>query len=511
MTAASRALRYLALTATTGMAIVGVSAGYGAPARAARVDVAGIQQTPARTVSADLGADKIPAAWAILVDTSDSMAPPNGLYHEVYTRLPSFLSALAGQDPQDEVAIVDFSSKTDTHTIYPMSSPTRGNPLQRNPQFTLGTDIGYAFQLALADLGADQNAQVGCVLLLSDGGMWVSPQSPDPDYDTYASPGWAKLQQVAQGVGFPVTGYGLPLSSNSGALNQALTAGFGSNVVMLGQSFANLNSELNAAQPKILDKRVAIAAAPDSGRGVRVSWGNGGTVQLNPAAGQAQFPVTFAATTHRVPLAVTNLSVQVAGFPEHVSAKIVPATGVLKPGAPPVTEQVQLSWRPMPGTSAAWSGTMDVRGAVVSPFSNAIRNYYQDAAFTVGGLTGAARVAYQASIPPASYTALIVLVVLIVLVLAFLAWLFYRSRLTGSLILYGTGSQGTPVPLPPRPHYSFTDPINARNHFTVYRNPFKRDRILIKHSKNPKKKFMLQQGGRKMIAGVNIFYRTGEN
>src|SRR6516162_9312539 len=79
---------------------------------------AGVTPAPASVVAADLGADKIPAALVILVDTSASMAPPAGLYPRVHEQLPKFLAALARQDPQDQVAVVQFASKAATRTIY---------------------------------------------------------------------------------------------------------------------------------------------------------------------------------------------------------------------------------------------------------------------------------------------------------------------------------------------------------------------------------------------------------
>jgi von Willebrand factor type A domain len=285
MAGLGRVPRWLAMLAVAAGALLG----------SAVPVAAGVAPAPASTVAADLGADKIPAALVILVDTSDSMAPPTGLYPRVYAQLPKFLAALARQDPQDEVAVVQFAGKEATRTISPMAPPTPDIPLLRNPTFTGGTDIGYAFQVALGDLAQDKNAQVGGVMLLSDGGL---SEPSDPVYDGgegYQAPGWAKLRQQVQGLGIPVTGYGLPLTSSQAdisGLDAALSACFGPQQVTLTSNFNDLSSQFATTQQKILNSRVAVAAAPDSLHGVKVTWGgtgvSDGTVQLNPSTGHAQ-------------------------------------------------------------------------------------------------------------------------------------------------------------------------------------------------------------------------------
>jgi hypothetical protein len=474
---------------------------------------AAVTPAPASAVAADLGAGKIPAALVILVDTSASMAPPNGLYPQVYDQLPKFLAALAKQDPQDQVEVVQFSSKAATHVIYPMGPPTSSIPLLQNPTFTVGTDIGYAFEIALDDLPRDRNAQVGGVILMSDGGMW---EPTDTVYDGgrgYQAPGWAKLRARALGLGVPVTGYGLPMTSNQTDitdLGAALTAAFGSQQVMLAPDFGNLSSQLDATQQKILDSRVAVAAAPDSGHGVRVSWGSAGgsgTVHLNPAAGHAELPITLTATTSHVPLTVSGISTQVVNFPSQISGEMVPATTEVRPGHP-VTGQLKLTWKPM-NDAPPWSGRIVLSGSVQSPDTNAIRNYYQDKSFTVGGLTDSA-VGYQAAIPPASRQLLFALMAVLLLLLLASGTAIGGALLHGSLSMGVVSGAMPPVHLPRQPRYKFpvSDARGTTDWITIWRTPFSQV-MRIRHSRFPKNTFTLERGGRVMLAGIEVEHHTG--
>lgn len=505
MAGPGRVPRCLALIAVlTGMLISGAL-----PAAAAETP------TPASVVATDLGANKIPAALVILVDTSSSMAPPTGLYPQVYQQLRTFLAALAKQDPQDEVAVVQFASKAATHTIYAMGPPTPDIPLQQNPTFTVGTDIGYAFQLGLEDLSQDKNAQVGGVMLLSDGGMW---EPSDLLYDGgkgYSAPGWAQLRHLVQGLGIPVTGYGLPLTTDQGdisALDTALNACFGSQQLTLTSGFDNLSDEFDTAQQKILNSRVAVAAAPDSGRGVRVTWGGAaagnGTIQLNPASDHANLTVTLTATTGRIPLEVIGASIDITDFPEQVSGISLPSDIALRPGQS-VTVPLRLTWKPMPGT-APWSGTIDLNASVKSPDTNAIRNFYQDASFTTGALTGNVSTSYSASAPAPSYTAAAILFLLVLVLLAAGAVVYLGARLSGSLTLRIAGGGRQQETLPRRPRYTFTvtGPAALSGGITVWRMPFSKD-MRIKHTRFPQTSFTLPRGGRVMVAGIEINHYAG--
>jgi hypothetical protein len=475
------------------------------------------------TVAALLGASKVPAALVVLVDISDSMsASEGGLYPEVQTELPAFLGALAKQDPQDQVAVVVFGNRNDTRTIYPMGPPTASIPLPGNAN-SLGTDIGYAFQLALANLAqAPKNIQVGGVLLLSDGGMWAPN---DPTYDGgrgYRAPGWATLRKQVQGFSIPVTGYGLPLTKNTGdidALQQALTACFGSQQQMLSPNFSDLTGQLDGTQEKILDTRVAAAAGPDSGQGVKVSWkgpaASGGALQLNLPSGQANVSVTLTAGTQRIPLHVNDLSVRATGLPANVTTRISSSDIALAPGHS-VTLPVELSWPSVTGDSAAaaggqrsWPVKLTLSGHVYSPFTNAIKKYYLDKSFTTGQLTGNASANFVAIIPSSlgffQWVLIFLLLVALIGGACFIA--VRRARLHGALAISTVGDVSGQLTLPPRPWFSgrIDNAIGIPGIIHVRGNPLdRRMRIKLRNSRLPDGENTLEPGGRTMISGLMV-------
>jgi hypothetical protein len=150
-----------------------------------------------------------------------------------------------------------------------------------------------------------------------------------------------------------------------------------------------------------------------------------------------------------------------------------------------------------------------LQGRVASPDSNAIRNYYQDKSFTVGGLAGGAT-AYQASVPQPSRLLMIVLIVLALLVLA------AGGTAIGSALLHGSLSMGVvsgtvpSVRLPRQPRYRFpvSDARGTTGWITVWRTPFSRV-MRIRHSRFPKNTIELAPGGRVMVAGIEVEHHTG--
>jgi len=480
----------------------------------AAADAAVLSAGPA-AVAAQLGADKVPAELVVLVDISQSMSGRNGgLYPEVRIQLPKFLTALAKQDPQDQVAVVVFGNRNDTHTIY-SGRPTPDIPLPSDAT-SIGTDLGYAFQVALSDLAqAPPGIQLGDVLLLSDGGLWAPD---DPAYDGghgYQAPGWATLRRQVQGLGVPVAGFGLPLTRNIGdinALNQALTACFGSRQLTLSSNFSNLSAQLSGTQQKILASRVAVAAQPDSGRGVRVAWvgpqGTGGPVRLDQPAGHASLSVRLTSGTRRIPLDVSHLSVQATGFPVSVTATIPSAGVALKPGQS-VTLPVHLSWTPETSVTGAAVGTLRLSGQVSSPFTSAIRNYYLDRSFTAGGLTGAISPPFPVTIPSSLGLLGLLLLILILAVVAVVIGgiAVYRARLHGVLTISGVGDVGGQFTLSARPWFSghMDQAVGIPGTLYVRGNPLNRSmRVKLRSPRLPAGENTIKPGGRTMISGLMV-------
>src|SRR6266567_5005562 len=327
--------RRLATTFAAASVLAGAVIAHGAPANAA---VTPVNPSP---VAAVLGADNIPAALVVLVDISDSMSmSQNGLYPQVRTELPQFLAAMAKQDPQDQVAVIEFGNRNDTQVIKPMGPPTPSVPLPADATHDVGTDLGYAFQLALADLGkVSKNIQLGGVLVLSDGGLYAPDDATYDGKSGYNAPGWAALRRQVRGVGIPVTGYALPLTGNQvdiANLDQALKNCFGPQREMLSSDFSNLSNQFETQD--VLKSRVAVAARPDSGQGVKVTWNgpmtSGGALKLDLPSGHADLSVILTAETRRVPLHVNDLSIQANGFPADVAATISASDITLRSGRP---------------------------------------------------------------------------------------------------------------------------------------------------------------------------------
>lgn len=479
--------------------------------------MASIKPTPANTVAAALGANNIPAALVVLVDISASMAPPTGAYSEVYQQLPQFLTALHKQDPEDQVSVVEFADKADTHLVYNWGAPQDFHP-EQNPNFTVGTDIGFAFQTALDQFAsAPKNAQVDDVLLLSDGGMWAPD---DAQYDGgagYQAPGWGQLRQRVQGQ--PITGYGLPLTGDPALvsdLGSALTNGFGTQSSMLSANYSNLTSEMDAAQQKILDTRVATAAAQDSGASVQVAWSGSSvtsdTVQLHPAAGSADLTLKLTTTTSHVPLDVQNLHVSVSGFPEPITGQ---AAGdiLVPPGHHPVTVPLHLSWKPIGNAQQTYSGTITLTATVGSPYYDAIRNYYQDRSFTVGGLAGGDTEYYQAAPPPPFNTLELLLIIVLVLFLLAVAYglLLLRTRLSGTLTFRPPSSPLQTVELPRFwPWYTFdTSKLGVHQGTISVRRSVKTREMRLTSSMHRKVPVVLKDNGSTTIAGIRVQHAAG--
>jgi hypothetical protein len=232
-------------------------------------------------------------------------------------------------------------------------------------------------------------------------------------------------------------------------------------------------------------------------------------VRLNPATGQALVSVTFTSTASKIPLSVAGVSVTASGFPEKISASGIPSTVTLKPGQSR-TVPVRLAWTPLTAGPFPPSGTMSVQARVTSPDTNAIRNFYDDAAFTVGGLTGQASVPYAAAIPAASHAVLLIVLVLLLLLAVAGAVLYSGARLSGSLSLGAVGEGTVRMNLPRKPRYTFpvSSPGGISGQITIWRKPFKPE-MRIRHSRNPDATFTLPPGGRMMLAGIEVSHVAG--
>jgi hypothetical protein len=507
-----------ALLASTLLAVgAALGAAPSGAAGATRTTLAGPAPASPQTVLQELGVAAVPAELVFLVDTSDSMSPgQNNLYPTVRQKVLAFLGVLAKQDPQDLVGIILFGNPPDNQ-IFDPGSPDPNFYLPTVPSYSVGTDFGYAFQQAVDMLSqAPQNIKVGGVLLLSDG----EPYAPnDPTYggNGFTAPGWKALRIRVQNLPMTVTGYDVPLTKNTSyTANQhaALSQVF-SNVQTLPSGLTDLGGAFDQAKQKILDDKVASAAAPDNGQGVRVAWsglpGTGGK-PLDLSAGHANVTVTVTAATHRVPLYLSGLSVTSAGLPVTMTGD-PPVGQALGPGQS-ATWHVQLTWPPGASGATLTGGARTLRGHLVlnaqvsSPFTPTLRSAYSDTAFSVGGLSGGTSAQFTATAPAAWKIAELLLFLLLVLVLLACA-VAIRARMSGTLVLTSVDEVSGEVPLrgpwlATRTHKL----IEIPGRLTVHGSPVhpRRMRIGLRLDGRPPSDETLLPGGRTMAAGIDIVH-----
>ena len=488
--------------------VLSVLSALGAPAALAAGPTA-----PA-TVAARVGANKVPAELVVLVNISASMSW-DGLYPKVQQELPHFLGNLRKQDPQDTVAVVVFGTQQDTQTVY-FGSPTSSIQLPVSATSS-ATDFGYAFQKALGILSqARPRYKVGGVLLMSDGEL----DAPgDPRYATNHSPGWGRLRTLAQGLSMSVTGYGLPLTTNSTFTNSVRTT--------LGLVFtqrdtltpdpSDLGQELSVAGEQIMASRVARAVQRDNGRGARVTWiglpGSGGAAALDLGrTGAANFRVRLTSTTKRVPLSVAGLSVTSNGFPVPITGSLPGGAHRLAPGQS-VTLPVHLTWPPASGgvslfgRSRLVTGRLTLNGRVTSPYSSAIRDTFGDQAFKVGGLAGRASPSAAASVPGGSAAMVWVIIILVILAVA-AGLLLLRARLDGSLVLNPPDQDPGVLYMPRRPWvvWPTEDLIRIPGRITVRSSLLSKQMRIVLQLDGATGRGILQPGGRRIIAGVDVIH-----
>ncbi len=525
--------RYWSLPAATAIAaaLLAVGAISASPSSAM---AAGPPPAPPSVVEARLGVGPVRAEIVILVDISSSMSPSqNNLYPGVLSELRVILNGLASQEPQDTVVVAEFASAPDIEQIY--EGPARGSTgavteLPRNAA-DIGTNIGAAFQYAIGKLEnppAGVPVQAGGVLLLSDGQLWAPG---DSDYGSYSDPGWRRLRTQAQHLPIKVEGYGLPLTTDKALINDVSTAlrmAFGTPLV-LASNTDDLSNELQTVEQQLLDSEVATAAAPDSGKGVQVSWSGLPRHALDmTSAGHLDATVTLTATTQRVPLYLTGLSVTSDGLPA-ISGTLPDQT--LNPGQSiPLT--VQLTWRRGSSGFSLFSGTRMVSGQLVlaghvySTYTQTIRYSFNDPAFSTGGMTDASSAQLTAN-TPVRWNFLIILIILVALILLLGTFVAIRSRLRlgGTFTLTFTLASGDDVsdviPLSRwRSHRSVRiDKVTGVPGRMTVRGNLRDQRMQIwlqlKNQKTKKfektKKYELTPGGRTMIAGVDIVHHENSS
>jgi len=452
-----------------------------------------------------------PAELVFLVDCSDSMAASaHGLYPYVQQQLPAYLETLESQQPNDQVVVITFGNPGTAQVIYGPAAPTPDIGLPPNAHCGT-TDFGQAFSLAIDQLSqAPTGVRVGGVVLLSDGGL---DAPADPLYSSYSTSGWAQLRARAEGLAIPVTGYAVPLTTNPGYIanqQQALTTVF-SSVRTLPQGTTNLSGALGVAGQQVVYGEVTKAVAPDSGKGVRVSWSGLPATPLNlTSQGHVDMKVTLTSQTQKVPLYLTGLHLAVQGLPVTVSGAL-PDTGPLGPGKS-VTYPVRLTWQ-QETIGSSWSGAkrmtggqLVLTGTVGSTWTSALQSTLDDLQYHPGRLGGATvrlpALAASASLLPYVLIALAVVVALVVVGVA-------RMLMFGSLTFSPVTGGGGVLRLPALPLVAAgTRRLTGTSGLVIVRGSPIRSRIRVTLRQSGRTSSApLARGGRTMVAGIEIRHR----
>jgi Mg-chelatase subunit ChlD len=516
-----------------GAAIAGVLVAGGAMLTAGPAAMAAAADGPPaaspNAVATALGISQPKAEIVILVDMSVSMGTAhNDLYSEIRSDLNTVLGTLAAQRPNDRVAIIEFAANA--YQIYDGAPSTRALARLSTEADQGGTDIGAAFRLARQTLQNDvglYGIRAGAMLLLSDGELYAPN---DPGYASYGASGWGQLRASITGLSVNVTGYGLRLTSRSGQsyrddLRTALQAVFGT-PDNIAPSTTDLIGDLEALGQNLLDRQVASAVAQDSGKGVRVTWGGlpgvSGDRPLNlTSAGHMTVEVTLMATTRRVPLSLTRLSVESSGLSGAISGTLDPPDRTLAPGQS-ITVPVHLTWQPKP-SGVAFSGDPQTRhgqlvlvGRVYSTYTQTIRDGFNDKSFSTGGLIGASSAPFAALTPIFLNLLLILFIlVIIVVVLAALAFVRFRMLLSGSFTITSVDYDSGVIPLSRwrwRPFVGMEDVIGIPGRMTVRGHLRGMGmKIGLRLENRPDSELELAPGGRTMIAGIDIVHNTNSS
>ncbi|MFE1833195.1 vWA domain-containing protein [Streptomyces sviceus] len=281
--------------------------------------------TPSRAdVYTMLGLDEQPADYAVLVDTSGSMAN-GGRYDTVRTALGVFLDGLSAED---HVALFTFDSTPEPRYIGAAGDTDRIlSMLPDAPDEDGATDIGSALDGALDELERGDAAEVASVVLLTDGAHSPPDGSPYPDS---TGPAWTALRDRARALderGTELAGYALPLGD--GATGADLLGDVIDNATVLRpDSVEDLSGYLQRAGDRTRLRKAGVLLAGDAGKGVDATWTDHRGRDLTDGSAAAE--ITLTSTTRRTPLTVRGLHASVPGEPVRISG--LPATLTLDPG-----------------------------------------------------------------------------------------------------------------------------------------------------------------------------------
>ena len=373
---------------------------------------------PRDEIYAQLGVDRVPADYVILVDTSSSMFAENR-YGGVRDTLLPFLRGLSGTD---RVALYTFDALP---TLQYQGAA--GNPeavvaaLPPSPTPNGQTDIGAAVDAALKQLERSDSADVATIVLVTDGAQHAPATSAYRDTSSVA---WASLTGRANALtGKTVNAYALPLGTADGA--RLLGQVFPQATVLDAGAVRDLGPYLDQAKEATRRSKAAQVLSGDAGHGVTVRWEMPSRLDFRHNTQRVR--AELRSTTAHVPLTVTGLAVHSTN--PLLAARPAESTVTLAPGQS-ATVDVELVWEPDAGPnpvhrSLTKSTELTLTGTTGSPWTAALESVapLQFPAAPAGppaALTMTAEVGNVWALPA---------IVAAALVLAALIWLaIYRRR-----------------------------------------------------------------------------------
>lgn len=394
-------------------------------------DPARAGSAPSRSeIYSELGIDQAPADYVVLVDVSGSMLD-KGRYSSVRSALLPFLKGLS---PRDYVALFTFGDKAETVYLGHPSDPKgiiAKLPAQAGPS-GVRTDIGTALDRGLTELERPGAAEVGSVVMFTDG-KHEPPKGSR--YATSEGPAWDALRDRAENLAEPheLAAYSLPLATEESGTAQ-LARVVPDTTELRPDSVQDLAEYLGRAAERARARKAGRLIAQDAGKGVTATLSPTGALDVGD--GGAAATLTLTATTERVPLTVTGLRATLDGQPLTVTG--LPDRVSLKPGTAQRFE-VQLRGEPDAGllpVRRTWEAEagLTVHGKVATPWAAALDDVTFEVPAAVNGPVKGLRLRAEVGSPLT--LPLLIGVPVAVLLASLLLWLRRnRAVLSGVLIL----------------------------------------------------------------------------
>ncbi|MET7848391.1 vWA domain-containing protein [Streptomyces avermitilis] len=394
-------------------------------------DPARAGSTPSRSeIYSELGLDQVPADYVILVDVSGSMMS-KGRYSSVRAALLPFLTGLS---PRDYVALFTFGNKAETVYLGHPSDPKGiiGKlPAKAGPS-GVQTDIGAALDRGLTELERPDAAEVGSVVMFTDGKHDPPKSSKYPKSD---GPAWDALRDRSDELadGHELAAYSLPLATDETGTAQ-LARVIPNTTELRPDSVQNLAEYLGRATERSRARKAGRLIAEDAGKGVTATLAHTGALDLDNGGATAK--LTLTATTKRLPLTVTGLRAILDGQPLTVTG--LPDQVSLKPGAArqfdvQVRGEPDAGWPPGRRTWEEEIG-LTVHGKVATPWAATLDDVKFDVPAAVDGPAKGLRLRAEVGSPLT--LPLLIGVPLAALLVVLLLWLRQnRAVLSGVLVL----------------------------------------------------------------------------